>query len=453
MLASLLQLSPRTIVLAAVVLRLALVGWNVASRPELFRPSPRALAEIGTAYADPERTFAPRIGFEVGSIAYSIACAGEGFANPFGAGTGPTAWVAPVPVAVYAIAFALFGCFSGGAVLALLAVALAASALTVRLAYAAAGRIFPGERAAPVAGVLAALSPWDLRLFLSGSFLDLNLPGLALLLVVALLLRGCGRATGPRWAAFGAAAALAALVSPVLVLPAAACLGFAIVRGRIAGHEERVRAVALFLLAQVILVGPYAAWQSARIGAWTYVKSNLPFELWLGNHPSGGGVHTAEALKALHPSQSLRELRDYRRLGEAAYVRERGERFVRGLDPGRFARATVWRAVHFFGGYTAMPWEGGWTLLAKRALAVVPALVLIGLPAARRLRALSLGDGAWTVYVAIAAYAAPYLLTGMMERYVAPAIPLVLVLASGFVARGRISAARSRRRGRGSGRS
>src|SRR4029077_18421492 len=50
-------------------------------------------------------------GFEVGRIARSIA-AGHGYANPFSAETGPTAWMTPVYPYLLAATFKLFGIYS-----------------------------------------------------------------------------------------------------------------------------------------------------------------------------------------------------------------------------------------------------------------------------------------------------------------------------------------------------
>jgi hypothetical protein len=421
------------VVLGAVLLRLALLAWNVASRPELFDPGPERLAQIAARFADPERPFMPTTGFEVGNVAYALVSTGEGYASPFGGGTGPTVWVAPGMAAVYAAAFALFGCHTGASVLALFAVALAASVAMALLAHGAAGRLFGGRWPALLAASLVALSPWDLRLFRSGSLHDLNLPGLALLVLVALLLRAREEPSAGRLAAFACAAAVATLVNPVLAAAAVLGFGYLVMRGRLPAG----RAVAVFLVAQLALVGPWVLWQRAHLGAWVFVKSNLPFELWQGNRPGAGSGLTAATLAAHHPSQSAEELRAYRDLGEVAYVRARGRAFLQEWEAGRFARATARRAAHFFLWYPAQGWEASWTLPLRHALGAVPGLVLLLYSVARRRRTGRwLAEGDLVVYLMIAAYAAPYLVTGVMERYVVPVTPLVLVLAAGGIWRG-----------------
>lgn len=420
-------------VAAAAVLRLALLAWNAAARPELFDPGPERLAEVAAGIAGPGGPFVSAAGFELANVAYALVCAGEGYASPFGGGTGPTGWAAPGMVAPYAAAFALFGCFSGGAVLALLALALAASAALVLLAHEAARSLFGPGRAPLAAAWLMALSPWDLRIFRAGSLHDLNLPGLALAALAVLLLRVRERPSGGRLAACAAGAALAALVNPVLAGVAAAGLGLLVLRRRVPAG----RAAAAFLAAQLALVGPWVAWQRGNLGAWVYVKSNLPFELWLGNLPGVDGLYTREALRRHHPSQSAEEFRDYRRLGERDYVAGRGRAFLRELEAGRLVRATARRAALFFFWYPEQAWEASWTLPVRRALAVVPGLVLLAYPFVRGRGRPRLGEGEALVYLLVAAYAAPFLVTGMMERYLVPVTPLVLVLAAGALPRRR----------------
>jgi len=411
----------------AILLRLGLLAANVATRSELFRPSPEERAAVAVALADDSKPSMSPVGFEVGNVAYALVCTGEGFASPFGGSTGPTAWVAPGLVAVYAAAFGLFGCLSGGAVLALFGVALVGSVVTVLLAHDAATRLYPGVPGAPaLAALLVALSPWDLRLFHAESLLDLDLPTVALLLLLALLLRLRERPSSWALLGFSVAAAGVTLVNPVLAAVAAVGLGFLVLSRRL----PAVRAFGAFLLALLVLVGPYVAWQRARLGGWTFVKSNLPFELHLGNHPGGAGFYTPERLAGLHPSQDVAEYRDYRRLGELAYVRSRGRELLRELDLRRFALATVRRVAYLLFLHREMPWDGGWDLVVKRILALVPGTVLLVYPFVRR----RFGGADLLVYLGVAAYLAPYALTGVTERYGVPVTAVALVLAAGAAA-------------------
>ena len=109
-----------TLLALGLVLRVAVFVHGVGVHPELLHPD---RARLEAALSDPSEPSLSALGFEVSNVAWSLVCAGEGFASPFGGSSGPTGWVSPGLVAPWALAFALFGCFSTGSVLALFAVA------------------------------------------------------------------------------------------------------------------------------------------------------------------------------------------------------------------------------------------------------------------------------------------------------------------------------------------
>ena len=418
------------LVAGAVVVRVALITWSVVQRPEVFRPPPSEVAALEEAFADPEHPFVHPVGFEVSSVAFSAVCAGEGYSSPFGGGTGPTAWAAPGVVAVFAFAFATAGCFTGGSVLVLQAIAVTVSAGLVVLAATVSRRLYVSRVAGLWAAALVAVSFWDLRHYLSASWHDLNLPALGLTAVLAALLVVRERPTPGRVAACAAVSAAAGLVNPVLLVAAGAGLAWLAVRGSLR-PVGTVKAVLGFLLIHLAVVGPYVLWQHGRLDRWVLVKSNLPFELYLGNRPDVGGVLTAEALDRHHPGQSREAFRRYRVLGEAEFLRRSGLQFVRELEPARFLRATARRVWHFFFWHHRQPWDGGWSLVAERIAGALPGLVLLGYPLLRGRHRRRSGD--LLVYVVLGAYAAPYLVTGVTERYVAVLTPAVLILLAGLV--------------------
>lgn len=430
------------LVAGAVVVRVALITWNVVQRPEVFRPPSAEAAVLEEAFADPENPFVHPVGFEVSNVAFSAVCAGEGYSSPFGGGTGPTAWAAPGVVAVYALAFATAGCFTGGSVLVLQAVAVTVSAGLVVLAAAVARRLYASRAAGLWAAALVAVSFWDLRHYLSASWHDLNLPALGLTAVLAALLALRERPTPGRVATYGAVSAAAGLINPVLLAAAGAGLAWLAVRGSLR-PVGTVKAVGAFLLLHLAVVGPYVLWQHGRLDRWVLVKSNLPFELYLGNRPDVGGVLTGEALDRHHPGQSREAFRRYRLLGEAEFVRQSGRRFLRDLEPARFGRNTARRVWHFFFWHYRQPWDSGWSLVAERIAGALPGLVLLAYPLIRRRH--RRGSDDLLVYIVLGAYMAPYLVTGVTERYLAPVTPAVLVFVAGLVS----GAARSGPRLRG----
>ena len=344
------------IVVLAVVLRLGLLTWSFAVHPRLLEPRVPEVAPW-------EPDLRP-VGFEAGSIADALVCRDRGFADPFGAPTGPTAWISPGVVAPYAVAFALFGCFTPAAVVSVFLFAVAVSALLTLLAAAAANRLCGDPWAATAAAFLAAVSPFDLTLFTAASALDLNLHALLLLLLVYLLLGLCGEPRDPvgaprRVLAFAAVAAVATLFNPVLAAVAAGGVVVALWPGPQAATPRAGRwrplatALATLAAAAVLGVGPYVAYQRATLGAWVPVKSNAPFELSLGNRPDVAGVLDRTVFHRHHPSRNDRELALYRHLGEVRYVERHARRFRDEVSAGDFARWTLRRTGAFFFGFEA----------------------------------------------------------------------------------------------------
>jgi hypothetical protein len=403
------------IVLLGLALRLALLGGSLAGHPEMLRP-PRAAAE-------PADGRLHVVGYEASNVAEALVCRDRGFADPFGAATGPTAWMSPGVVAPYAAAFALFGCFSASSVLFLFAVALALSSLMVVLAAAAARRLSRGdERTALVAALLAAVSPFDLSVYVGASLLDLNLHAFLLLLLLHLLL-GLRREAAPRrLAVFAAAAALASLFNPGFAALAAGGLAVALW-----GAPRRLAAAwGLLLAAGVVIAGPWVLYQRQALGVWVPVKSNFAFELSLGNRPEVAGVLDEKAFDDHHPSQNDGALTRYRRLGEVEYLRRHARRFRREVTAGDFGRWTLRRARHYFFGPVTQAATTGRARVERFGYALIGVvLVLYPLPRRYRLRREEI-----LVYAAVLLYATPHLVAAVMERYVQPVAPAALLLAA-----------------------
>src|SRR5207249_4702739 len=97
-------------------------------------------------------------GWETGRIAYSLAT-GHGFASPLYGAEGPTAWMGPVYPFVLSIVFRLFGSFTTGSAVAILALNGVFSALTCVPVYFIAKRVF-GDSTAMWTGWIWALYPY-----------------------------------------------------------------------------------------------------------------------------------------------------------------------------------------------------------------------------------------------------------------------------------------------------
>lgn len=423
------------IVLAGLALRAGLLVGQVSLHPEMLQPGPPRLLEGDTGGRPVLSTF----GYEASNVAYAVVCRGSGFADPFGVETGPTGWVSPGIAGLYIAAFALFGCHTPGAVLTVFAFALLASGLMILLMAAAGELLFHRRRSALAAAGLFALSPFDLALFTSASSLELNLHALLLLILLWLLLRLGGSSQAPeaprprradlsRVAVFSLAAAVATLCNPIFVVVGAA--GLTLARAR-RGLAATGAALGLFAAVHVALVGPYVLYQHRALGGWYLVKSNAPFEIYLGNRPGVDGALSGAAFRRHHPSQSRSELDEYRRLGERAYVAARWRSFRRSFRLGDFVRTTARRAFQYFFWVHPTGYEQpGLKLAAKRVLYSLPGLIFAAYLLHRRGR---LSRGELLVYLLVLTYALPHLLAAVLPRYVLPVTPPALLLLAGLL--------------------
>ena len=122
----------RLVLLLALTFRVALLLGNIADHPRFF------FQDLGKVEAEISSAVEPYLyafGFEASYIALAWVSAGQGFASPFGGSTGPTAWIAPGVVALYAVSFSLWGCFTFQSILFVFGIALVVSLVNTCLLY------------------------------------------------------------------------------------------------------------------------------------------------------------------------------------------------------------------------------------------------------------------------------------------------------------------------------
>ena len=411
------------VLVLALVIRLALLAGNISDHPWFFFQD---LEKVEKEISDPVEPYMNAFGFEASNIAHAWVCADQGYASPFGGATGPTAWIAPGVVAVYALSFALWGCFTFKSIIFVFSISLVVSLITTAVVF----RIGECVGCDPNVGFLAALFfaflPYEAWIFQIAGHLDFNLQ----VLWFAVLLLAVLRAMDPRRPlsgfGLGAVSAVAALFNPGLLLCTAVGCVFA-VRGR--SRRETTRFALILAFAHILILGPYVVFQGVRMGGFVPIKSNAGFEIYLGNTREARGVLQNVAFQAYHPSQNVTEFAYYGEIGELAFVSDAENRFRENFRIREFLRNTARRAFYFFFAYEVKPWDSSpWVSAIKATMWAVPALSLIALLVVRRGR-LSAAEGAVLLFTL--AYAGPYLLTGVMERYripMASAVALALAL-------------------------
>lgn len=290
-------------------------------------------------------------GYEMGRIARALA-SGYGYADPFRAHTGPTAWVAPLFPWILAGVFKVFGVYTALSAWMILAFDCVLNALMIFSVWEIAVRCFNRSVAwwsawiwalYPAAMQYAVKWVWEMTLT---AFL------FTLVLVLALRMRRIGEpearpapSTG-QWALFAVLWALIALSDPTLTLFLPPC-GIWILMGAPKGRVWPGQ-IAKATVAAVIFAACVAPWmvRNARVfHHFVPFRANLGAELYLGNNPDATGL----LMEYDHPFQDQPQLELYQRMGELAYARMRGRASMRWIkaNPGRFAVLSL-RRMYFF---------------------------------------------------------------------------------------------------------
>ena len=234
----------------AVVIRIALLVVNFSDHRYFFVQN---LEAVEASISSTEKPYMNPFGYEASNIAHALVCGGQGFASPFGGATGPTAWIAPGVVALYALSFSLWGCFTLESILFVFFIALVCSVVTTIAVFCIASRIGGHTRAGFLAAFIFACLPFEAWIFKIRGHLDFNLQ----VTWFAVLLLGVLVAAGPErpraGLGLGVLSGAAVLFNPGFLACAAVGVVFA-VRGR--PLREASFFVARFATAFAVVVGP-----------------------------------------------------------------------------------------------------------------------------------------------------------------------------------------------------
>jgi hypothetical protein len=364
---------------------------------------------------------------------YGIARAihrGDGFADPFGDRTGPTAWVAPVyPTLLAGLLWLGDGnrdVVTVGLICLHVPVLIGTSLLVVALGWHTSR--FRGAAIAAAVFFLGTL--YHFRYW----FEYVDDPWLVMLTLDVLLAGFCWLRPlehRTRAAAWGIAGGLCALTNPIV--------GFAWGVGSLllAMRQRAWRTFAVAVLCASATLAPWTVRNYLVFGRLLPVKSNLAFELYQSqclqrdgllrnfhSHPAGGGGP---------------EGRVYRRLGEMAFMDRKWEQYweaVRDHPIGSLNRiasralgATLW--------YAPFDWREdparSWLLWTKRLTHPLPFLALVFLVFTSIYQPLSLPQR--TVIAVYLLYLLPYVISSYYERYAAPLLAVKVLLVAWSVER------------------
>ncbi|HET7107359.1 MAG TPA: glycosyltransferase family 39 protein [Candidatus Acidoferrum sp.] len=286
---------------------------------------------------------------EVGSVAAALA-QGQGFCCVFHQPTGPTAWLAPVYPLFLSAIFKLFGTFTVASFYAAAFFNCVFSALVCWPLFYAALRI--GNRAT------AAAAGWIWAVFPSGILIPFEWiwdSSLSALLAIGLLFATLRLADDPRrrnLIFYGLFWGFCLLVNPALGSVFPFMLLWIYLRMN-ASHFERLRHLALVVCLAVLVCLPWTIRNAVRFHRLIPVRSNFPFELWIGNNP----IYDPHS-RQVNRITRFEEVRRYSQLGETAFLEEKGRaasQFIR-THPALTAQLAGRRAVAIWMG-TSNPWQ------------------------------------------------------------------------------------------------
>jgi hypothetical protein len=277
----------------------------------------------------PEALSAVPFSNEAGSIAFSLS-AGHGFSAPFRKDTGPTAWLAPVYPALLALVFRVFGPFTLHAFYA---------ALTLNIIFSTAAAIplyFAAKRLGGVA--VASVAAWLWAIFPNAFVIpfewiwDTCLSALLASLLLWATLALPGRRSLRPWLAYGLLWGLSLLTNPAL----GASLPFLLLWLTFQERKSRepraawLRRPALAAVVALLCCLPWTVRNYTVFHRFIPVRSNFPFELWLGNNE----VFDEQSRNVMARVTIYGEVRRYVQLGESAFMLE------------KWQKATAFMAAH-----------------------------------------------------------------------------------------------------------
>jgi len=377
-------------------------------------------------------------GWEMGRVARSIAL-GQGFSNPYGGNTGPTAWEPPLYPYLMAGVFRVFGIYTYASACILLAINSLFSVLTTIPVFLIARRTF-GERVALWSARGWALNPyiwyWSVHWIWDTTFTPLLL---SLIFLVALGLEDWRGLRG--WMIFAGLWGVAALANPSMLAFLPFC-GLWVWRQRFKNGLPSLGGVVLASAIFFLLISPWLVRNYEIFGRFVFLRDDFGLQFRLGNWKGAEGMLMAY----LQPNLSKLEFEKFQSMGELAYAAE-CKRLAFGWvreNPGRFAVVSMKRFFYYWNGVpkpsdSRAPWDfRNSFFLASSVLSIWGA----GRAVRQNIR------GAWLFAGLMLTYPTTYYLVFPTARYRHAIEPELLILAV-FLLLQTVLPNSSRSRGRG----
>jgi 4-amino-4-deoxy-L-arabinose transferase-like glycosyltransferase len=298
------------------------------------------LREYKTRTGDDDFAF----GWEMGRIGRSIAL-GQGFSNPYGGNTGPTAWEPPLYPYLMGGVFKVLGVYTYASAWVLLTINSLLAALTCVPVYLIANRVFDARVALWSARTWALLPYvwyWSIHWLWDTTFTPLVL---SLIFLVALEMEEWAGIRG--WVLFGALWGVGALANPSMLTFLPFC-GIWIWRQRFKRGLSSLTGVAVASAVFFLVLTPWLVRNYEVFGRFVFLRDDFGLQLRLGNWKGADGMLMAY----LQPSQNKLEFEKFQSMGELAYSADCKRLAVEWIrqNPGRFAVISLKRFFYYWNG-------------------------------------------------------------------------------------------------------
>jgi 4-amino-4-deoxy-L-arabinose transferase-like glycosyltransferase len=363
-------------------------------------------------------------GWEMGRVARSIA-QGQGFSNPYGGNTGPTAWEPPLYPYLMGGVFKIFGVYTYASAWVLLTINSLLSALTCIPIYLIGRKTF-GERDAIWSARVWALLPygwyWSIHWIWDTTFTPLIL---SLIFVLALRLADA-QVDGPRrwrgWILFGTLWGVGALANPSMLSFLPFC-GLWIWWRRSRRGLPSIGGVVASSLIFFLVLSPWLVRNYAVFGHFVFLRDDFGLQLRLGNWKGADGMLMAY----LQPNLNNLEFEKFQRMGELAYAADCKRLAFNWIreNPQRFFVISLKRFFYYWNGVPKATNSRAPVDFRTSLFLAWSALAVWGL-----LRALKQKrPGSWLFAGLVLTYPTTYYFVFPHARYRHPIEPELLILA------------------------
>jgi 4-amino-4-deoxy-L-arabinose transferase-like glycosyltransferase len=345
---------------------------------------------------------------------------GQGFSNPYGGNTGPTAWEPPLYPYLMGGVFKLFGIYTYTSAWVLLSINSFFAALTTIPIFLIARKAF-GERIARWSAWGWALNPyiwyWSIHWIWDTTFTPLVL---SLIFLVALELEDWEGWQG--WLIFAGLWGVGALANPSMLAFLPFC-GLWVWRRRFRNGLSSFFGVVLSSLVFFLVLSPWLVRNYEVFGRFVFLRDDFGLQFRLGNSKGAEGMLMAY----LQPNLNKLEFEKFQRMGELAYASDCKRLAFDWIreNPGRFALISLKRFFYYWNGVpkdtdSRAPWDFRNSLFLAWSV-----LAIWGLVRALRQKV----RGAWLFAGIVLTYPTTYYFVFPHARYRHPIEPELLILA------------------------